>query len=44
VNVLEHFLGCYDENRFTGCGGHDAMIAEVMSIFENETRPTCDRP
>jgi 2,4-dienoyl-CoA reductase (NADPH2) len=44
VNVLEHFLGCYDENRFTGRGGYDAMIAEVMSIFENETGPVSNLP
>jgi len=30
--VLEHPLGCYDVTRFDG--DHDAMIAEVMSIFE----------
>jgi 2,4-dienoyl-CoA reductase (NADPH2) len=39
VNVLEHPLGCYDESRFAGRGGYDAMIAEVMSIFQNETDP-----
>lgn len=37
LNVLEHPLGCYDEDRFEGRGGYDAMIAEVMSIFEDET-------
>lgn len=37
ANVLEHPLGCYDEDRFTDRGGYDAMIAEVMSIFESET-------
>jgi 2,4-dienoyl-CoA reductase-like NADH-dependent reductase (Old Yellow Enzyme family) len=36
VNVLEHPLGCYDERRFADRGGYDAMIAEVMSIFESE--------
>jgi tRNA-dihydrouridine synthase len=36
LNVLEHPLGCYDENRFDGRGDYDAMIAEVMSIFEDE--------
>jgi 2,4-dienoyl-CoA reductase-like NADH-dependent reductase (Old Yellow Enzyme family) len=39
TNVLEHPLGCYDEARFVDRGGYDAMIAEVMSIFENETGP-----
>ena len=29
--VLEHPLGCYDVNRYDG--DHDAMIADVMSIF-----------
>lgn len=37
MNVLEHPLGCYDEDRFAGRGGYDAMIAEVMSIFDDET-------
>jgi len=32
--VLEHPLGCYDVTRFNG--DHDAMIAEVMSIFSRE--------
>ncbi len=36
ANVLEHPLGCYDEDRFVNRGGYDAMIAEVMSIFQNE--------
>jgi 2,4-dienoyl-CoA reductase-like NADH-dependent reductase (Old Yellow Enzyme family) len=39
MNVLEHPLGCYDEDRFVDRGGYDAMIAEVMAIFENETQP-----
>ena len=39
LNVLEHPLGCYDEDRFVNRGGYDAMIAEVMSIFEDETEP-----
>jgi 2,4-dienoyl-CoA reductase (NADPH2) len=30
--VLEHPLGCYDVTRFDG--DHEAMIAEIMSIFE----------
>lgn len=33
-NVLEHPLGCYDESRFKGRGGYEAMIADVMSIFD----------
>ncbi len=33
VNVLEHPLGCYEESRFPS---YDAMIAEVMSVFEDE--------
>src|SRR5215472_3666230 len=37
ANVLEHPLGCYDEDRFTDRGGYDAMIVKVMSIFESET-------
>ena len=37
LNVLEHPLGCYDEDRFLNRGGYDAMIAEVMSIFQDET-------
>jgi 2,4-dienoyl-CoA reductase (NADPH2) len=39
INVLEHPLGCYDEDRFINRGGYDAMIAEVMAIFEDETDP-----
>ena len=37
LNVLEHPLGCYDEDRFANRGGYDAMIAEVMSIFQDAT-------
>ena len=37
LNVLEHPLGCYEESRFKDRGGYDAMIKEVMSIFEDET-------
>jgi 2,4-dienoyl-CoA reductase (NADPH2) len=39
TNVLEHPLGCYDEDRFINRGGYDAMIAEVRTIFQNETEP-----
>ena len=37
VNVLEHPLACYHEQRFANRGGYDAMIAEAMSIFESDT-------
>lgn len=41
INVLEHPLGCYDESRYDS---YDALIREVMSIFEDEVsappRPT----
>jgi 2,4-dienoyl-CoA reductase-like NADH-dependent reductase (Old Yellow Enzyme family) len=43
ANVLEHPLGCYDEDRFVNRGGYDAMIAEVMSIFEDETQSVLNR-
>lgn len=33
--VLEDPLGCYDVSRYDG--DHDAMIREIMSIFEPET-------
>ena len=33
INVLEHPLGCYEESRYPS---YDAMIAEVMEIFEDE--------
>ena len=32
VNVLENPLGCYEVSRFGG--DYDAMIREVMSVFE----------
>ena len=33
INVVEHPLGCYEESRYPS---YDAMIREVMSIFEDE--------
>lgn len=33
IHVLEHPLGCYEEARYPS---YDAMIAEVMDIFEDE--------
>jgi 2,4-dienoyl-CoA reductase-like NADH-dependent reductase (Old Yellow Enzyme family) len=33
INVLEHPLGCYEESRYPS---YDAMIDEVMSIFQDE--------
>jgi 2,4-dienoyl-CoA reductase (NADPH2) len=33
TNAISNPLGCYDERRFEGAGGRDAMIAEVMSVF-----------
>jgi 2,4-dienoyl-CoA reductase (NADPH2) len=33
INVLEHPLGCYEESRYPS---YDAMIREVMSIFQDE--------
>ena len=35
VNVLEHPLGCYDESRYEGRGGRDAMLRDVMAIFDD---------
>jgi 2,4-dienoyl-CoA reductase-like NADH-dependent reductase (Old Yellow Enzyme family) len=35
VNVLEHPLGCYDESRFEGRGGRDAMLRELFEIFDD---------
>ena len=41
VNVIEHPLGCYDESRFEGRGGREAMLREVFAIFDDyvEERP-----
>ncbi|HSK00170.1 MAG TPA: NADH:flavin oxidoreductase [Kofleriaceae bacterium] len=39
INVLEHPLGCYDVKRFDD---YDAMIREVMSIFQDEAAAAAD--
>jgi 2,4-dienoyl-CoA reductase (NADPH2) len=41
INVLEHPLGCYEESRYPS---YDAMIAEVMSIFEDEVSSPAPAP
>lgn len=42
ANVVEHPLGCYDVERYDG--DEQRMLAEVMSIFENELRTTSVAP
>lgn len=37
LHVLENPLGCYDEDRFRGRGGRDAMLREVFAIFSDHT-------
>ncbi len=33
INAVANPLGCYDERRFDGRGGREAMLEEVMSVF-----------
>ena len=37
ANVLEHPLGCYDDTRYPS---RDAMLAEVMSVFQPQPFPS----
>lgn len=34
INAIANPLGCYDERRFEDRGGREAMIKEVMSVFD----------
>ena len=33
INAVANPLGCYDERRFEGRGGREAMLREVMTVF-----------
>jgi 2,4-dienoyl-CoA reductase-like NADH-dependent reductase (Old Yellow Enzyme family) len=39
LHVIENPLGCYDETRFDGRGGRDAMLREVLAIFNDYQEP-----
>jgi 2,4-dienoyl-CoA reductase-like NADH-dependent reductase (Old Yellow Enzyme family) len=39
LHVLEHPLGCYDEDRFVGRGGREEMLRQVFAIFNDYTGP-----
>jgi 2,4-dienoyl-CoA reductase (NADPH2) len=39
LHVIENPLGCYDESRFAGRGGREAMLREVFSIFTDYEEP-----
>jgi 2,4-dienoyl-CoA reductase-like NADH-dependent reductase (Old Yellow Enzyme family) len=38
-HVIENPLGCYDETRFKGRGGREAMLREVFAYFNDYTEP-----
>jgi 2,4-dienoyl-CoA reductase (NADPH2) len=44
LHVIENPLGCYDETRFDGRGGREAMLREVFEIFNDYQEPRPDGP
>ena len=42
LHVIENPLGCYDESRFDGRGGREAMLREVFAIFNDYQEPPPD--
>jgi 2,4-dienoyl-CoA reductase (NADPH2) len=39
LHVLEHPLGCYDEDRFVGRGDREEMLRQVFAVFNDYTGP-----
>ena len=39
INAVANPLGCYDERRFEGRGGREAMLREVMTVFHPAPYP-----